>query len=386
MTPETSSRISFLRFPLIVGVVLIHAYGVNMVFSGRMIGMADSPDAILFIQNLISQVIARTCVPLFFTISGLLFFSGTPKPYGEKLKSRVRTLLVPYLFWNALMLAFFYTLQSMPGLAEFFSGRKEAVTQYEPLDFLNAFVGLGTRGPIADQFWFIRDLMIMSILSPIVGFVAKRAPRLGLLACAAAWIFNKRGKLFYLLNVNAFCFFYFGAVMAIQGWDLQRADRYRKWILAAFVPLAVIDAALMTKYWPGGIDRTPSHPAHLVVVLLGMACVWVLAGQGQRMPRLRNAMLALGPYAFFVFAAHEPLQGGLKKLLYKALHPDGTVELTLVYLLAPMMAIALTLAAGYVFRRCWPQGYDFVTGGRAESMARPPAPGASASTGQAVPG
>lgn len=71
---ESSLRISLIRFPLIVCVVFIHAYGSTVGMAGMQIGVTNTNFAADFVRNIISQGIARTAVPLFFLISGYLFF------------------------------------------------------------------------------------------------------------------------------------------------------------------------------------------------------------------------------------------------------------------------------------------------------------------------
>ena len=100
-----SQTIAFLRFPLIVGVLLIHSNPEKVaIIKGMNI---ISPDGHWFYDNisyLFSHIFAAVAVPLFFFISGYLFFykttAFTKSVYGRKLKKRAHTLLIPYIFWN----------------------------------------------------------------------------------------------------------------------------------------------------------------------------------------------------------------------------------------------------------------------------------------------
>lgn len=97
-----SLTIDFLRFPLIVGVVFIHNYIVKTELHGVPLSTLLNEWTIgLFYA--FSQVVSRVCVPLFFFISGLLFFKGANfswNIYVHKIRRRISTLLVPYLIWN----------------------------------------------------------------------------------------------------------------------------------------------------------------------------------------------------------------------------------------------------------------------------------------------
>ena len=91
-----SDVISFLRFPLIIGIVLIHIY-----INTQQVEIHPYYSAT---RHILSDIIARIAVPIFFLFSGFLFFYQTGNfnkdIYTTKLKKRFKTLLVPYLFWN----------------------------------------------------------------------------------------------------------------------------------------------------------------------------------------------------------------------------------------------------------------------------------------------
>ena len=100
-----SKTISYLRFPLTVGVAFIHfdlSQGLDI--KGLTYGL-NNPDWYFFIINLISGTLATTGVPLFLVISGYLFFyrkDFSGDVYKQKLKSRAKTLLVPFILWNVI--------------------------------------------------------------------------------------------------------------------------------------------------------------------------------------------------------------------------------------------------------------------------------------------
>ncbi len=105
LNAQSSLRLNLLRFPLIVGVVFVHAYETTVGFSGGSVSIGLNQNNVIseFIRNLISQEIARIAVPIFFLMSGYLFFAGfvwSKENYLDKVKSRIKTLLIPFLFWN----------------------------------------------------------------------------------------------------------------------------------------------------------------------------------------------------------------------------------------------------------------------------------------------
>lgn len=164
-----SKTIQFVRFPLIVGVVMIHSGLENC------INTADYP-IFSTIQFLISRVIARVAVPLFFFISGFLFFykvdTFTLHTYFSKLKKRFRSLLIPYIFWNLIILLGLWSLQTLfPSLFN----REQLIREYGICDWLRCFWnGPVENVPINTALWFVRDLMVMCCLSPIIWILVKK--------------------------------------------------------------------------------------------------------------------------------------------------------------------------------------------------------------------
>ena len=98
-----TNTIACLRFPLTVGVVFIHfSMADGFCYNGVVYGL-NNPSFFFFVVNLFSEVLARVCVPLFFVISGFLFFyhlNFNRESYLKKLRNRVKSLLLPFIYWN----------------------------------------------------------------------------------------------------------------------------------------------------------------------------------------------------------------------------------------------------------------------------------------------
>lgn len=71
-----SKTISILRFPLTVAVVFIHFNLAKGLTIRGTTYCLNNPDWFFYFINFISDVLGRIAVPLFFIISGFLFFYG----------------------------------------------------------------------------------------------------------------------------------------------------------------------------------------------------------------------------------------------------------------------------------------------------------------------
>ncbi|MBP4137804.1 acyltransferase family protein [Flavobacterium geliluteum] len=202
MNEYLSVKLKLISFFSMIMVVFLHSYNlvINLTSGTVLVDQGYST----FIQNFISQGIARVAVPLFFSISGYLFFlnsRGELKEFILKFNKRLKTIVIPYLFWSIFCLLLFLIMQSIPQLAIFFTNKH--VIDYTVSEFISSvFIN-----PIPYQLWFLRDLMILVVLSPILFYLIKKFSYFALVVFMVAWfldfnfIFFSNESLLFLLLV-----------------------------------------------------------------------------------------------------------------------------------------------------------------------------------------
>lgn len=170
-----SLAIDRLKFPLICGVVFIHnQLKGDISISGQSLSIPDASwyEAVI---NLFSYVIPCIAVPIFFIVSGYLFFKeGTfnEKLYLTKIKKRFWSLLIPYVLWNTLCLLIFIFVR-IPALHGLFPNVSlEEVTLPKVLSGYWACEGNGF--PFDFPLWYVRELILMVIISPLLYVVVKK--------------------------------------------------------------------------------------------------------------------------------------------------------------------------------------------------------------------
>jgi len=348
-----SSRIVVLRFPLIVGVVFIHNFMTTVKMAQGPAATVHTDAWVDFVRYFISQGLARVCVPIFFLISGYLFFLGdwSWEKYGSKLRRRVSTLLVPLLFWNLASIAIFAIAQAVPATAVYFAGTAwPPVRSFTALDYGNALLGI-TKMPIDYPMWFIRDLIVLVLLAPVIQvFLARRVAPLFLVVLAALW-FTGKWPVFYP-SVEATLFFCLGGYLSRFTSSLKKLDKFAPRTSVLFLAGLCASAAI----------QNSNLYLHQATIALGIPSIWWLAGLAARGGRTRIALTWLSTASFLVFAAHEPLLTIFRKVAYKVLHPASGVVVLALYLLIPIVLIALLVAANLVLRKIAPRVMDFVTG------------------------
>ncbi|MBR0039570.1 MAG: acyltransferase [Lachnospiraceae bacterium] len=103
----------------------------------------------------IDSGIGQFAVPLFFIISGFLFFRNLKyvNDAVAKLKRRVYTLLIPYLLWNLIYYAIHLLLKPGNGIS------------------MGEIIDAAFTYKYNPSFWFMYQLILLSIISPILYYL-----------------------------------------------------------------------------------------------------------------------------------------------------------------------------------------------------------------------
>ena len=135
---KISHRIDLCKFPLIIGIIFIHS---RVAMTSEELEHVNK--YVYCIQILICDILSQVAVPLFFIISGYLFFikfrSGLI-PYLKTLRKKIFSLLIPYLLFNILTLAAFLIFQSIPQTSVLFN-TDTFVSEYSIKELLTAISG-----------------------------------------------------------------------------------------------------------------------------------------------------------------------------------------------------------------------------------------------------
>ena len=214
ISKELSTCIRYVNCLAILMVVGIHAKTVNPISSNI--------DLNLIVQSLLCNGIYRVSVPLFFLISGILFFKDVINgkiDYRKKIRSRVSTLIVPYLFYSIIIFLLFGCAYSVMG----WLGLMNSSAETSPFQSVyNKGIGelfnLVILTPIPAQLWFLRDLIALSIISPVILFLLKNVkfftPIL-LLIWSLGYQITPNLGVRPLISIDGILFFSLGGLIAI---------------------------------------------------------------------------------------------------------------------------------------------------------------------------
>jgi Acyltransferase family len=348
---RSSDRITVLRFPLIVLVVFIHAYGVGHYRSEALQSVNDLSISDLT-QYFISRGLAAVAVPLFYLTSGYLFFLGAEfgvEFFRTKFLSRVRTLLIPFLFWNMATLLAIMGFQDLPQTSRIFSGGPYSIGAFDLQHYSMAVLGIG-RMPISYQTWFIRDLMVMVLLSPVVAVLLVHVPRIVLGVLFLAWWIGSWPMT--VPSAAAALFFYAGAYLAMQQKSIFCLDGYGKPAAVGFGMVLLINMVLRNYYLTQ------------LAILFGITAILYGTNLLVRDRRVVDLLFRAAPISFFVFAAHEPLVSLCKRLVAAYALQRGDAVSVAIYFAIPVCVIGVCVALYLALQSVIPKCMAVVSGGR----------------------
>ncbi len=364
MTPTLSARLHALRFLAIVLVVMLHALNVGK--------LDDAPQAArgqpvsVYVQVFVNQGFARVAVPLFFAVSGFLFFHNlqggpaTAARLAAKMRRRVRSLVVPYLIWSALGILLFLLLQTIAWSKPFFAASRRIIAEKSIAQLAEFWL----LDPIPGQLWFLRDLIVLACLSPAIYWFVRRLGLGVVVPVGGLWALALNPPLdlgpYPIVSIQGLFFFTLGAYLALwRPIDLERPMPGRKTLAAAWLALIAVGVYRFLFQGEPQIVLSTSHAFRSVSIGMGLLALW------GNYPLLRPLLESrpgtwLAQFTFVIYAAQLPMLTILRRL---ALDHLGVAPLAAFFLL-PVVVIAICVFAALLTRRLVPPLYAVMTGGR----------------------
>lgn len=341
---EKSEFISVMKLFLLLGVVLSHCNpGSSPASQG-----ADS--TAMAITEYITRML-NVCPSCFFIISSYLFFKNikgrfNAHIYCNKLRRRVRTLLVPYLAWNTICAAL---LIVKAGYLGFPGGGIVSDGNVDWLRLLEGFwmVEGNKPYPLAFAFWFIRNLMVFILLSPAVWLIARN--RWSTCIFFIVYIVTD-------FNFHGLQWFVLGSSLALCGLELPQTDSRRGILFTA--------AALLS----GCFLNIPMHePAARALLLVFTISVWFALSAPARAIAThpsRKTFKILLQASFFIYAFHQCFCTLTVTACLRLFGTHTFAEVMAAYLMSFVALTGISTVVYLFIKRTLPAMTGILTGGR----------------------
>ena len=356
--PHYPKTISWLRFPLAALIVLKHYYTPDI--SAEAVGGSDELMFYHYIGEFTQGVFPAIAVPLFFFISGYLYFNkleltGTQgysfSIWKKKTQGRIKSLLIPYLSWNLLVLALYYITQCLTGGSDVMTkdGYK-LIADYGIADYAKAVYAIDSTGmPIDGPLWFIRDLFIVSVLiTPPIWLIIKYLRVYGMILLTALFLM---GVSTHLPGLSSAAIFYFawGAYMSLHKISMGADAEGMRANLCGWIMLASL-AVFTGCYFCGSPWESMAKTVYIFSAIL---CIFCWIGRWVKTDKIYIPAL-FSTASFFIFAFHKPMQVIVRRAFFAIVHPQQEWLLVAVVFLIPALVISIALGIFYLIKKYFP--------------------------------
>lgn len=361
---QLSLTINLARICLIVGLVFLHYKTFPNSTASPFDGLDPQHHPLATFVNSTALFFFFSAVPLLSMISGWLFFSfrahGAVTSLYTRVRRRVFSLYLPMVFWNAAFLAVLLVLFAWQPGHLIFDQLNLQFANASGLDYVNAVFAI-TERPIGFQFWFIRDLFVTVLVSPLLWLSLRYLPYVGMAVLAAAWLVGADLVVFFRPDV--LFFFYLGGFLRLRNAPLEIGLRSTMVLIALYVLLVVLRALA-----PMAVDIGHPRPELLTLGTRALRLIGVLACWGMALhlgrTRLGGALARYGGFSFFLYAAHFPLLAQVKIVLWRWVPAESDAWMIVHYLLSVAATVVIAFSLGLLLARAVPNWFAAMNGGR----------------------
>lgn len=364
---EFSKRISVLRFPLAVFIVFIHnrISGSSLKYTE---GEMDIPLWIKIIHDTFVYYWGGIAVPMFFIISAYLFFAK-PKPVKKIIKSKFKGIVIPYFLWISSAIILYYIAQSFDYTQRYFCEPEKIIRNWSLYDYVKAFFATDTPNtadnslhtPFVAPFWYIRDLIIMMLLSPIIKKIAGKLPIIWLVFVTGLHIAEKLNIINIQYGLTTALFYFSLGYYAVKyiGTFMKLLDSIN-WIFFIIIYLFVFILLIYTN-----VNSIHGGTFIKYFITLFTICLAIkVAGVVSKNSIILGKLSYLSGFSFWVFAAHLPIILPLmKKISYQFIPMHGILILVQFFGVV-ILCVGFLLIFGIAVKKYLPKVYALLNGGR----------------------
>ena len=376
-----SQSLDLLRFPLAVVVLTVHVFSISRGITLQGVFIETYKSSLLMeVATVVNAFLRGQSVPIYFFISGFVFYLGLEPQvalYKRKFKNRTKSLLIPYILWN-LIAALLVIVKMLPCFKGYLSYTDTELNLTLP-NFLSCFwmyngqlslIPSGTNMainasssifPINTPLWFIRDLILIVLFTPVIYKVIKSIGYYWIIGLGTLWFI---GNIYYrgfgIELITALFFFSWGAYMSINKKDMiVEFGQFFKGTMIMYPLLGGI-YILLTHWYPAAIGWIKQLNIIVGLFFAYNLASWLLSNNICKV----NKFLASA--SFFIYISHMLICDRIVKILYLMIKPNDDWSLLSVYVMTVIVSVAILLIVYYLMNRYTPSLLTILAGRKAK--------------------
>lgn len=205
----------------------------------------------------------------------------------------------------------------------------------------------GSGSPYAFHLWFLRDLIFIVILSPVLLYLRSLIGKYTVCEILFAISFLT------IPYIPVFGIFWF-----MFSYFLDKLSNLK----SVFIPVSFLLLCIMQMSCPSGYWKYFNIP----IILLGMVSIWIVYDKiCSNTFDIRNhkALMTVCSFTFFIYLFHEPTLNIVRKIIIIPFR-HSYFGFAVGYLLSPWIFALIWIFVGMSFKKGLPRVYNLCVGGR----------------------
>lgn len=353
-------------------ICIVYIHGFNGKYAPDYGNYAANPQPPTFavgFEAFLTAGVLRFAVPMFFIMSGYLYFARKPEDFPDfqwkrRTKSRWSSLVVPYFLWNCVAIAISWAFNPP--------------CHYAPKSW-TVFLTMFVTPPMV-PLWYLRDLFLMGVISPVYLTLHRIHPTAILVfsaLCAWPWAHGRSLWEFtgnaLLADYSALVWFPLGGYLALQNVDLTQKVHglVLAVLLAAWIGINVYRARMPFELGAPlqGEDEKLFDHLRKLTIPFGVLSVWFSYDFLE--PALSNKQVLawttwLSGFSMFLYCSHLPMVAG-GSILYGEMFVKlglGQPWFLMAFLVYPLGCAAIIIGMAHTMSKNCPYLFSLLTGGR----------------------
>ncbi len=306
-----------------------------------------------YFQEFLTNSVARISVPFFAFVAGFFFFLSYKNTYSYPLalKKRTHSIFIPYIIVSTLIFIVDYIYGKI-----IWSSTEHITSQILEYIFLK---------PVSIQFWFLRDLIFLVLISPVIFIAVKNFKLWIVLPLLGLWLVDIEVTPILadrnIITIETFSYFVLGCYLSLNLQIFEKlihilSKKMTIYIFLVYIILCIIRVFIDPEMANWYVNRYEFHTLIMqnISIFIGVFLVIKLSSFV-----ISDRFVFLSQFTFFVYLFHvKPLSYGVGKLTSYFIS-----DAYKFYLTFPLATIAIFLGA-YLIKVRMPTVYKALSGNR----------------------
>lgn len=339
-----SKKVYYVNMFLALIIVMLHSYNLDI----WEINLSNKSFLVSVACEQFIRMLSQIAVPTFFSISGYLFYRKyNNKMFCTKVKSRIRSLAIPFLFYNFLFYMFYVVCTHIPFIKTKMNMDMVSFGIVECVDAI--------WNSLYSPLWFLRNLFVYVLLAPLVELIICKTKRAAIVITLiiVSSLFLKVG---YTNPIYFLPQYLFGALMGYQYKAVIETKNYA-------TIAKILSTALLMLVTVIGMKLYGKYSFMYLYRAISPIVVWISLDLLKTHIQRISFDSWMTRISFYIYCLHFPITSIMGKV-FKIILGNNSKLVLMAYFGTVISTILVIYLSAYLIKKISPSAWQFLNGGR----------------------